>query len=147
MDSIDENIINERIYEIWLNTHWKFIIPFDIFKTLKLSELIKYNILNIDRKVNPNRIYKVDMEIQVESNEFEIFLIIKYFIDNLPKAFKLIYQKRNLIDLFKQQGKNNFMQYQFRYIYDKLPTLELKELFIFKRQFIREKILNILNIT
>lgn len=44
---------DEDLFYLWYKSKWKFIIPFNIFKTLKLSEIIKYKILDLDLSIIP----------------------------------------------------------------------------------------------
>ena len=44
--------MESNLYDIWLSSgYWKFLIPFDIFKTLKLSEIIKYKIVKLNLSI------------------------------------------------------------------------------------------------
>ena len=83
----------------------------------------------------------------VTNNSFgEIILTIRYFDDILPKTIQYIYTRNFLLNLYKSQDNENFMQYQFKYIVDNIVYPECKSLFLFKCQEIKEKILKLLGI-
>lgn len=89
----------------------------------------------------------MDLNYRIENDTFDIILYIKYILKNeLSKIIKFTYSKKELYNLFVNQGKENFMQYQFKYIADELKDLDLKESFINQRQNIRKDILKLLNV-
>lgn len=90
---------------------------------------------------------KANLTWNVSKNKFgEIVLLVTYGIDVLPKYIEYTYAVKVLLFLFKMQGKQDFMEYQFRYICDAIPYVECKDLFMLERQNIREKVLEILDL-
>ena len=89
---------------------------------------------------------KEKLDYRIELTITDIILYIKYSLENeLPKMFKYTYSRYELSKLLLTQGKDNFMQYQFKYIVDKMKDLKIKELFMNQRQNIRKDILKLLN--
>lgn len=73
-----------------------------------------------------------------------IILYIRYMVNNVRKNIQFEYNKLELLKLYYHQEKNDFMNYQFKYIFDNIDCLECKEILLLKKQEIRQEIIKIL---
>ena len=76
----------------------------------------------------------------------EIILTITYCYGVLQKTIEYTYSRSTLLNLLKHTDKEYFLYQQFKYIVDKIPYSECKDLFMIKRQQIKNEILILLNL-
>lgn len=43
--------VEEELYSLWINHPYKFIIPFEQFQKLQLSEIVNCNLLKLNLKI------------------------------------------------------------------------------------------------
>lgn len=88
---------------------------------------------------------KILFSYSVGKNEANnIVLRIGYCSNDKSKQYEFTYTIKALLDLIRQQGKINFMQYQFRYICNQIPNIEAKDNFMKERENIRKEILKLI---
>lgn len=81
----------------------------------------------------------------VSKNYDEIILKITYKTDILPKHIIYTYKIITLINLLINQKENDFMNYQFKYMYEQINNPNAREEFLIETKFqIRKDILKLI---
>lgn len=79
---------------------------------------------------------------QLNDNDEKVYL--SFSIDNDKSCYNYEYDKSELRELLKTMGKDNFMNYQLKYISENFKTVDLKEQLMLIRAKIRKEIINLL---